>query len=257
MIREAAMRFISTLPLCLAAAASAAEPAPAAASVPYGGTNVVAIGTGSSGATDTSRRNREAGYAFRFYYCDGRLEMNPTEATIKAYTSSGCWVCLFYEGGGYAPGTSRAERSGDVCRTRALTGGYDGGQHDAAIAYAQAAGMGMPTGRPVFFTCDTDPGPPGSKRMKQVIEYFRGAADWAHAHGYTAGCYGSSYLLKALFDQKIVDFGEETTGWCHGFHEVRSQIRQEGPGPYAAYAQDYGQWRWHEAPPPAEVKEKP
>jgi hypothetical protein len=216
--------------------------------VTYGGTGVVAIGTGSSGKTDTSGRDQKAGYAFRFYYCDARPEMNPTEATIKAYTSSGNWVCLFYEGGGYEPGTPRSARSGNQCRCRALTGGYEGGQHDAAIAYAQAADMGMPLGRPVFFTLDTDPGPTGKARMKKVIEYFRGAADWAHCEGYTVGCYGGSYLLMALFDQNVIDFGEETTGWCHHFHEIRSQIRQEGPGPYAAYAQDYGQWRWHEAP---------
>ena len=230
---------------------AAEETRPAAAFtgvVAYGSTQVVAIGTGSAGTTDTSARDRKAGYSFRFYYCDGRLEMNPSAATIQAYSASSNWVCLFYEGGGYEPGTPRAQRSGDRCRTRALTAGYEGGQHDAAIAYAQAAGIGMPLGRPIFFTLDTDPGPVGRERMKKVVTYFRGAADWAHAHGYTAGCYGSSYLLKTLFDQKIVDFGEETTGWCHKFHDVRSQIRQEGPGPYAAYAQDYGQWRWHESP---------
>lgn len=230
-----------------------AEPARAAS---CDQTEVVAIGTGSAGVTDTSRRDRAAGHTFRFYYCDNRPRMNPTEATIKAYTASGSWVCLFYEGGGYEPGTPRAERTSLQCRTRALTGGYAGGQHDAALAYAQAAEMGMPAGRPVFFTCDTDPGPPGRSRMKQIIEYFRGAADWAHAHGYTAGCYGSSYLLKALYDQRIIDFGEETTAWCHGFHEARSQIRQEGPGPYAAYAHDFGQWRWHEAPLRARAEDR-
>lgn len=174
--------------------------------------------------------------------------MNPPPETIKAYTASGNWVCLFYEGGGYQPGTPRSERSGQQCRTRALIGGYEGGQADAAIAYAQAATLGMPLGRPVFFTVDADPGRIGSARMKKIIEYLKGAADWAHAHGYTAGCYGGSYLLNTLFDQKVIDFGEETTAWCHHFHETRSQIRQEGPGPYAAYAEDYGQWRWHEAP---------
>src|SRR4051812_38806151 len=63
--------------------------------VPYGGTNVVAIGTGSARTTDKSEKDQKAAYTFRFYYCDARPEMNPPEATIKAYTSSGNWVCLF------------------------------------------------------------------------------------------------------------------------------------------------------------------
>jgi hypothetical protein len=227
-----------------------ASPADDSNSIPYGGTNVVAIGTGSAGKLDKSDKDKKAGYTFRFYYCDGRTDMNPPAETIKAYTASGNWVCLFYEGGGYPSGTRRSERSGQQCRTRALTGGYAGGQTDAAIAYPQAASLGMPLGRPIFFTVDTDPGRIGSARMKKIIEYLKGAADWAHTNGYTVGCYGGSYLLKTLFDQKVIDFGEETTAWCHHFHETRSQIRQEGPGPYAAYAEDYGQWRWQEAPRP-------
>ena len=219
-------------------------------SIAYGGTNVVAIGIGSASKLDKSDKDKKAGYTFRFYYCDGRADMNPPAETIKAYTAAGNWVCLFYEGGGYPPGTRRSERSGQQCRARALTGGYAGGQTDAAIAYPQAASLGMPLGRPIFFTVDTDPGRIGSARMKKIIEYLKGAADWAHAHGYKVGCYGGSYLLKALFDQRVIDFGEETTAWCHHFHETRSQIRQEGPGPYAAYAEDYGQWRWQEAPRP-------
>jgi len=255
MKRKALLQLIWFVSLVMAEATAAPAPnlGPStgtgkSATVPSGGTEVVAIGTGSSGKTDTSAHDRKAGYKFRFYYCDARPEMNPTAATIKAYTASGNGVCLFYEGGGYRPGTPKSERSGNQCRTRALTGGYEGGQNDAAIAYTQAAGIGMPLGRPIFFTVDTDPGPVGSARMKKIIEYFNGAADWAHAHGYTVGCYGGSYLLKTLYDRKVIDFGEETTAWCRGFHEHRSQIRQEGPGPYAAYAQDYGQWRWQEAP---------
>jgi hypothetical protein len=67
--------------------------------------------------------------------------------------------------------------------------------------------------------------------MNKIIEYFKGAADWAHAHEYTVGCYGGSYLLKTLFDQKVIDFGAETTAWCYHFHEPEARYARKVMAP--------------------------
>jgi hypothetical protein len=137
--------------------------------------------------------------------------------------------------------------------TNAL-GGYAQGQADASFAAAQAASVGMPGDRPIYFAVDFDAQP---SQQGTIDAYFDGVASVIGRD--RAGVYGGYYLVDRTFNDGKVAWAWQAYAWSYGNWDPRAQVRQTLNGQEVAggsvdldvaMVQDFGQWG-HGAPAPS------
>lgn len=94
------------------------------------------------------------------------------------------------------------------------------GKADAAAALREAEACGMPAGRPIYFSIDSDV-PVSSKDL-----YFKGLCEVLGAE--RAGVYGSSGLVRHLMGAGLAKWGWRTmsTAWTGGSSVTGMHIRQ-------------------------------
>jgi hypothetical protein len=138
----------------------------------------------------------------------------------------------------------------ETTATRA-TQGYNAGYHDASLAYPQAASMGMPDGKPVYFAVDTD------ATGSQVDPYFHGIYDWARTHFADGratsriGVYGGHDVVEYVRDAGYAKYGWQALAWMHGKGWLPDAMQQYGVEKTIGgvdsdldrvYVEDYGVW---------------
>ena len=137
----------------------------------------------------------------------------------------------------------------------AALNGYNQGVADAQAANAQANAIGIPAGRPIYFSVDFDATP---GQQAALNAYFDGVASVIGVA--RTGAYGGYYVIQRLFDAGKIKWGWQTYAWSGGQWDLRAQLRQVQNGITAAgdasccdkdeaVAADYGQW--HAQPPNA------
>jgi hypothetical protein len=124
--------------------------------------------------------------------------------------------------------------------------GYGQGVADAQAAAAQAASVGMPSDRPIYFAVDFDA---QASQQGTVDAYFDGVAS-VIGRGRT-GAYGGYYLISRLFDDGRITWGWQAYAWSYGNWDGRAQVRQVDNGQTVAggsvdldtaMVADFGQW---------------
>jgi hypothetical protein len=101
------------------------------------------------------------------------------------------------------------------------TSGYSAGVSDATAAKSEAEGLGQPSNRPIYFSIDFDA---GSGDAASINAYFQGVASVLGVA--RTGVYGGYYIVKELFDAKLVSWGWQTYAWSSGNWDSRAQLRQ-------------------------------
>jgi hypothetical protein len=213
---------LRTLALLLAVAACA-EPGPASDEQAVTGS----YGVDYSFARPAPSVTRAQGYAFVVRYLSSveskRIELPEAQAT----TGAGLDIVLNWEDSGTA-----------------VLGGYPQGVHDAQLAQAQAAAVGAPAGRPVYFSIDFDA---SAGDQGTIDAYFDGVA--AVLGRDATGAYGGLHQIQRLFDDGKIAWGWQTYAWSYGAWDPRAQLRQIQNGIDGgsedldeAVAGDFGQW---------------
>lgn len=163
-------------------------------------------------------------YAFGASYLSTDPSKNWSRSCVNLWHSLGAATVAVWE-------TSAA---------RALDG-FAAGQVDARRAAAQAAALGMPPSRPIFFAIDFDETP---AQASAVASYFRGVASVLGVS--RTGAYGGYWAVKRLFDAELVRYGWQTYAWSGGLWDTRAKLEQYLNGSAVdfdrAIAVDYGQW---------------
>lgn len=136
---------------------------------------------------------------------------------------------------------------------RALAG-EQAGKDDAHSAWNQFAALGMPAGRPIYFTVDFDMQP---SQESAVAQYFDGAADELGEPD--VGVYGGKSACEFVHGSGRAGFMYQTYAWSHGLWAATTHIRQTQNGLNwsgyrvdldEAHATDFGQWSPGSAPVP-------
>jgi Domain of unknown function (DUF1906) len=136
--------------------------------------------------------------------------------------------------------------------------GHAGGSADAASAEQQAARVGMPAGRPIYFALDCDA---ASQPQAPLTDYISGVASVLGVH--RTGAYGGYSVIRSLFDAALIAWGWQTHAGSGGKWDSRAQIRQFSSWHTVGDVEcdydhglgdDFGQWRAQPQPaePPAE-----
>jgi peptidoglycan hydrolase-like protein with peptidoglycan-binding domain len=135
---------------------------------------------------------------------------------------------------------------------RALRG-RGAGAADARSAARQAQAVGMPQGRPIYFAVDFDATP---EQQTSIDEYFRGVSAVLGLRA--AGAYAGYWVIKRLFDARLIRWGWQTYAWSGGNWDPRAQLQQFSNSHTVggiecdynhATTQDFGQWRTGHSPP--------
>jgi len=180
-----------------------------------------------------------AGKRFVVRYLSPNTANNPgkklTPAERDDYRGANLAICVVWE-----TTTSRARE------------GYAAGAADARAAVAAAAGLGFPSGQPIYFAVDEDTS--GSA----VADYFHGVASVIGVA--RTGVYGSYRVVKYLMANGLCKYGWQTYAWSGGLWYGPAQAQQYRNGQHVpgtptgmyldlcrATTTDYGQW-----PPPQE-----
>jgi hypothetical protein len=138
------------------------------------------------------------------------------------------------------------------------TAGKSAGAADARSARSQAAGVGMPSDRPLYFAVDFDTAGNPSK----VDAYFDGVASVLGKD--KSGPYGSYEVVKHLLDRGF-KYGWQTYAWSRGQWDSRAQLQQYSndhtlAGVSCDYDRgvrpDFGQWRIGWSPKPESRKDR-
>ena len=147
---------------------------------------------------------RAQGYTFvaRYLSHDGSKAIGPSEAA--ATRAAGLDIVVTWE--------DSAE---------AALGGYAQGVADAQVAAAEAAAIGMPAGRPIYFALDFDA---SAAQQGALDAYFDGVAS-VIGRGAT-GAYGGLGPIQRLFDAGKITWGWQTYAWSGGAWDPRAQLRQ-------------------------------
>jgi hypothetical protein len=134
-----------------------------------------------------------------------------------------------------------------------VLGGLAQAEKDVALARVQKVAVGMPANRPFYFAADFDirDFAPSSTDPKAKLGPAGAYFQYVHDQmGTNAGAYGGFWLIKRLFDAKLITWGFQTIAWSGGHWDPRAQIRQTGAGDFGTAADvdvpertDYGQWR--------------
>jgi hypothetical protein len=122
--------------------------------------------------------------------------------------------------------------------------GFNRGVEHAKAADKQAAALGMPSDRPIYFSCDFDATP---GQQAAIDAYMDGVASVIGRS--RTGAYGGYYVIKRLFDHGKITWGWQTYAWSGGQWDSRAQVRQIQNGIEGgqldkdeAVAADFGQW---------------
>ncbi len=198
---------------------------------------VIATGVDYAWARPSPSGLYKEGYRFAARYLShDTTGKNLTKSEATALWSAGVDVVVVWE----------------QTATAALNG-YSQGVADAKAADAEAAGCGMPTGRPIYFAIDFDA---SSGQESALNSYFDGVASVIGLS--RTGAYAGYYVIQRLFNAGKIKWGWQTYAWSYGNWDARAQLRQVLNGITAAgdtdccdkdqaIAVDYGQW--HAKPP--------
>ena len=183
-----------------------------------------------------------AGYSFAVRYLSGYNPKDITRTEATALWAAGVDVVSNWELCGGDPG----------CGGASTVSGFATGASDARAAEAEAAAVGAPPGRPIYFSIDFDTQYTTPDPMPGVSAYFDGVASVIGLS--RTGAYGSQHTLKYLFDTGKITWGWQTAAWLYGGGwDSRAQVRQVAfnvsVGSYSqccdedeAQAADFGQW---------------
>lgn len=145
----------------------------------------------------------------------------------------------------------------EAAATRALEGN-PAGIADAKEALSQAEALSIPSDRPIYFGVDFDETPGQALAVQQ---YFQGVNSVLSVD--RTGVYGGFWVVKRLFDAKVVKYGWQTYAWSGGQWDSRAQLQQFSNGHIVngsscdynhAVADDFGQWEYKPPLPPPTVK---
>jgi hypothetical protein len=124
------------------------------------------------------------------------------------------------------------------------TNGYNQGVSDATGAKSEAASVGQPATRPIYFAVDFDA---NSADASSINAYFQGVASVLGLS--RTGVYGGYYIVNELFTAGLITFGWQTYAWSGGAWDSRAQVRQTQNGVDGdqldddeGVAADFGQW---------------
>jgi MYXO-CTERM domain-containing protein len=124
------------------------------------------------------------------------------------------------------------------------TSGYNQGVSDAQGAKSEAAAVGQPATRPIYFAIDFDA---ESSDSASINAYFQGVASVIGLS--RTGVYGGYYIVNELFNAGLITFGWQTYAWSGGSWDSRAQLRQTLNGvdndqldADEGMVADYGQW---------------
>jgi hypothetical protein len=128
---------------------------------------------------------------------------NITAAEFADMDRNGRGVALVYE-----------NAAGDALRGRAA------GSSSARAIVADAASIGFPASRPMYFAVDQDI----TDQMAAVTEYFRGINDVLGVA--RTGAYGEADVIDALFAAGVISYGWQCAAWSHGRKAKKYQLYQ-------------------------------
>ncbi len=124
------------------------------------------------------------------------------------------------------------------------TSGYNQGVSDAQGANSEAAAVGAPATRPIYFAIDFDA---ESSDASSINAYFQGVASVIGLS--RTGVYGGYYIVNELFSSGLVTWGWQTYAWSDGQCDSRAQLEQTLDGVDGdsldndqGMVADYGQW---------------
>jgi Rv2525c-like, glycoside hydrolase-like domain len=207
-------------------------------SVDSEGLSGVANGLDSTGGPSGAQM-RSAGYQFLVRYLSGGNSKDLTAGELADLRANGIQVAVVWE------------TSGTSC-----LGGYGAGVSDAQGAEQEAASLGGPSDRPIYFAIDFD-AQPGDYGV--IGSYFDGVASVLGRN--RTGVYAGYYPVRWLFDNGKVRWAWQTYAWSYGNWDSRAQLRQYLNDTYVdgvnvdldhAMTADYGQWGFRPPPPPNE-----
>ncbi|WP_086852406.1 glycoside hydrolase domain-containing protein, partial [Amycolatopsis kentuckyensis] len=195
-----------------------------------------------SAGRPTAAAVRAAGHVgvVRYAGTPGRVK-NITKAEFQDMDRNGVGVALVFE-----------DSIGDALKGRPR------GVTAAQAIVADAAAIGFPTSRPLYFAVDQDI----TTQMPTVLEYFRGID--SVLGGRPVGVYGEADVLDAVIGAGLASYGWQTTGWSRGRAAKVRHLFQTTQQPYVGGTQvdinnilaaDWGQHNAQEddMPSPAEL----
>lgn len=165
-----------------------------------------------------------------------------TQPEVEALTGAGLWIACVFEDAARQP-----------------MGGRLTGREDARFAAAQAASLGMPPDRPIYFAVDWDV---LVGEIPVVIAYLRGVADVIGIE--RTGVYGGLGIVQEAFAAEAATWAWQTYAWSGGGWDPRAQLRQYSndhllDGVSVDYCRstvdDFGQWMIGRNPEMALTKE--
>jgi hypothetical protein len=177
---------------------------------------------------------------------------SPSSLTSMGYTFAARYLSGDPGGGKditKAEATSLTGAGMDVVLVWETTGmdalnGYNAGVSDAQAANSEAAAVGAPATRPIYFALDFDE---QASQSAAVDEYFKGVASVIGLS--RTGAYGGYYAINQLFDAGLITFGWQTYAWSGGTWDSRAQLRQTANGldndeidADSGMVADFGQW---------------
>jgi hypothetical protein len=147
------------------------------------------------------------GYQFVCRYVSGGNSKDITSSEASADQAAGLDIVLVWETSGLA-GTDVADPMSQ-------------GVSDATGAQSEAASVGAPSTRPIYFAVDFDA---SSTDDTAVNAYFQGVASVLGLS--RTGVYGGYYVVNELFNSGLVEWGWQTYAWSSGQWDARAQLRQ-------------------------------
>lgn len=194
-----------------------------------------AFGIDYAWSKPTTAVMKAAGVKFIARYLSNDPSKNLTRSEATAANDAGIWCVVVWE----------------TTAARALDG-RSAGVTDAGRARDQAAALGMPDDRPIYFAVDFDAQP---SQYAAIKSYFDGVASVLGRD--RVGMYAGYYPITWAFDNRIIEWGWQTYAWSGGQWDTRAHIQQYKNGVVlggsdvdynrAMYG-DYGQWMIGESP---------
>lgn len=110
--------------------------------------------------------------------------------------------------------------------------GAPGGRADSAFFNTLADSLSWPADRPIFYTCDTDPGytdvDHNGRPGYDMADFPAEAAYLAACTGRPRGIYGGAGLVEAALREGYAEFGIVSNAkfWDHGYTSPRAHMHQ-------------------------------